>query len=203
MRTTTRRVRIRHRAAALAALALTLTITSCTGSDSGAGPVPSGPTTIFSAAPDPGAVTTRASIGVVAGRVGAAQRRRIKKVATRVVDGYLDGAYAGSYPRTDFSAAFTDFRTEARRDAERDLSLLTNADVGAQLASVTPTQRRLRVDVLAPGGRMSAATARFVLDYDTAGAQTRSMRVSGSLLLSNQRGAWKVFGYHVRPEVRR
>ncbi|MCY7396129.1 MAG: hypothetical protein LH468_08280 [Nocardioides sp.] len=189
----------------LAALCLCVAAVSCSGTDTDvdAGPDPDPPAETPTASASAAApVVTTASVGRVAGRVGTAKRQRVKTVATRIVDGYLDGAYAGTYPRTDFSAAFADFRAEARREAEQDLSLLTNADIGAQLTSASPTRRRLRIDVLAPRGRPSAATARFVLAFDTTGEVTRSMRVSGSLLLTRQRGAWKVFGYDVRPQVR-
>lgn len=210
MRRAMRRVRGGPSRAMLAGLALLLATASCSGTEPGPGATPgaapgaapSAPTSTATLA-GPAPEATRTSIGVVAGRLGAAKRQRIKKVATDIVEGYVDGAYAGSYPRTDFSAAFADFGAKTRRDARRDLSLLTNVDLGTRVSSVTPTRRRLRVDVLAPRGRPSGATARFVLDFDTTGEVTRSMRVSGSLLLSNQRGAWKVFGYDVRrPRVR-
>lgn len=202
--------RARSSAAATALLTgLVLAASSCSA-DPGGERVPAAtsepaPTTSApppaAAPPAAQAVPTRVSVGVVAGRLGTRKRAEVKQAVAAVVDRYLDGAWAGTYPRTDFSAAFADFRAPARRDAERDLSLLTNVDVGAQVSAVTPTRRRLRVDLLSPRGRSSAATARFALDLQATGEVTRSVRVRGSLLLSNQRGAWKVFGYDVRPEV--
>jgi len=186
--------------------------TSCssdTGSTPAPDPSPTLSTTPATTAPEPPAVSsqesavlpTRVSVGRVAGRLGTRKRAAVKQAVTAVVDRYLDGAWGGSYPRTDFSAALADFGAAARRDAERDLALLTNVELGSLDSSVSPTRRRLRIDVLSPRGRTSAATARFGLDLVATGEAPRSVQVRGSLLLSNQRGAWKVFGYDVRPEV--
>jgi len=147
-------------------------------------------------------VGTDITVGRVAGRLAPQKRQRLKRVAAEVVDGYLDGAFGGVYPRTDFSAAFADFRAGTRRRAEQDVARLTNAAIGAGLTSVVESRRRVRVDVLAPDGRLSAATVRFVLDLDTFGEVTQTMRVAGSLLVTNEQGAWKVFGYDVRAQVR-
>lgn len=151
------------------------------------------------AAPTAAPVVTRATVSEVAGRLDAGRRLAVKDDVGRVVDGYLDGAFvAGDYPREDFSAAFTDFRERAAATAAADLDLLTNHDIGAQTTAVSATRRRVRIDVLAPGGRPRAATARFVLDLDvTGGAAAGAQRVTGSLFLTRQRGAWKVFGYDV------
>lgn len=197
------------------AAALVLVAASCSSEpDSAPAPTPSAepPATATSAPAAPAVATptaaptaTQVSVGVVAGRLGSRKRAEVKQAVTAVVDRYVEGAWLGAYPRTDFTAAFADFRAPARRDARRDLSVLTLAELGTQVAAVTPTRRRLRIDVLAPRGRSSAATARLTLDLGTTGAAGEppgSVRVRGSLLLSNQRGAWKVFGYDLRPEVR-
>lgn len=186
---------------------LAFATSSCTGSGSeDPQPADSASAPAAPAAPAEGSgesdATTDTTVGRVAGRLSSEKRQRIKQVATDIADSYLDGAFGGGYPRTDFSAAFVDFRAGARRSADQDLSLLTNSDIGARVTSVAETKRRVRVDVLAPNGRLSAATVRFVLDLDTTGEIAQSMRVAGSLLLTNQQGAWKVFGYDVRPEVR-
>jgi hypothetical protein len=184
---------------------LVLATGSCTGSGARESPPAAGSTVASpTAAPATQApsATTDARVGAVAGRLGTGKRQQVVQETTAVTDHYLDGAFGGTYPRTDFTAAFADFRAATRRSAERELSLLTNVDVGARVTSVAETERRVRVDVLAPAGQPRAATVRFVLDLDTAGEVAQSMRVAGSLLLTKEKGTWKVFGYDVRPEVR-
>lgn len=149
----------------------------------------------------PTVMTTEVGIGHVAGRLGTDRRKAVKAAVSTVVDRYLDAAFvAGPWPRSDFSAAFADFRRGAAKDAAgRDLDLVTNHDLGPGLSAVTATKRRVRLDVLAPRGRAGAATAGFVVALDL--VPTGRQRIAGHLYLTREHGAWKVFGYEVRKEA--
>ena len=51
--------------------------------------------------------------------------------------------------------------------------------------------------MLAVKGKAQGVTARFTLDFDTAGELERSERVKGYLLLADEGDGWQVFGYDV------
>jgi hypothetical protein len=197
--------------AGLAAAGLALALAGCSGDDATpAAPAPSSPVSSASstpAAPVQETTPTRVGVGFVAGRLGSRKRAQVKADVTAVVDRYLDAAWvAGPWPRTDFSAAFADFRPGIAADAAgRDLGLLTHHDVGAAISGVVVDERRLRIDVLAPRGDVGAVTARVDLVLTStpvdAAAPPLTTTVSGSLYLTRSGQAWKVFGYDVREDT--
>jgi hypothetical protein len=183
-----------RRAAVVALAAILLAFTGCSGDDEpGAEPSPT-PT-----ASGPPPVETKATIGVVSGKLPDAERERLKKKVKAVVDDWLDAAYlAGDYPRSDFADAFPHFSKGAAREARRDGRLMSNEKVGRRVESVAATKRQLRIDVLAAGRKAVGVTGRFTLTMDLAGEVNRSEQVSGSLFLTRREGSWQVFGYDVK-----
>jgi hypothetical protein len=55
---------------------------------------------------------------------------------------------------------------------------------------------------MAAKGKAQGVTARFTLDFETAGDLQRHERVKGYLLLADEGDGWKVFGYSVIRSVR-
>lgn len=176
------------------ALVLVLGAGGCSGDDE-PDPAPAGQST------DQGEtfeIETRTTLGRVAGRLSRADRQRLPDAVTEVVQRWFDAAYVGGeFPRSDFKDAFPGFTRRAAAEARQDRDLMTNAAIGDQVDQVTPTKSRIRLDVLAPGGRASGATARFVLAFRTEGEVERRVQVRGRLLLTRENGAWRIFGYDV------
>lgn len=142
-------------------------------------------------------VVTTVHAGSVTGHLTKPRRRRAVSAVGHVVDGWFTASYlAGDYPRAGFPAAFAGFTDEAERQARRDRDVTSNAAVGDRIETVTATEREVRVDLLSSRGRPVTATARIRLRFRTQGAYTRTVRVTGRLLLRrNASGRWRVFGY--------
>ncbi|MCX6400110.1 MAG: hypothetical protein NTX33_09290 [Propionibacteriales bacterium] len=176
-----------------ALLALVLALTGCSGGDDD--PADKGGPAGDSAAD---AIATDARIVKVSGRLDAAAEEKVLTDVTEVMDRWIDGAYAGDYPRTDFDAAFEDFTKDAKALALTQTAILSNAEDGAELTGVELTQRLVRIDVLAPKGKVAGVTVRFRLALALAGAAERTDLVSGRLMLTPTKAGWKVFGFDVR-----
>jgi hypothetical protein len=184
-----------RRATAVAVVTAVLAVAGCSGDEDGdqEGAPPSPEAT----APAP-ALRTDAKFGVVTGKLDQATRASLKQKVTAVVDDWLTAAYLGSdYPRSDFTDAFPHFTARAAKLAERD-GLMSNAKLGDRIDTVEPTRSQLRIDVLAVRRQPVGVTARFALTMGLAGDINRSEKVSGRLLLTNDKGDWKVFGYDVQ-----
>ena len=192
----TRRDRSTGTALCAALLALTLALAGCSGGDDDPADKggPSGPSGASATEPIP----TDAQLGSVKGALSDAAAAEVLAQVTEVVDRWFDSAYAGDYPRSDFAAAFADFTKDAAALATRQQAILSNAEVGADLEAVEVTQRLVRVDVLAPKGRVAGATVRVRLGIAMTGGVERTDLVAGRLLLTPVKGAWKVFGFDVR-----
>ncbi len=184
-----------RRAAAVAVVTVVLVGSGCSGDDDGdqeSAPPSPGPT-----AP-PAALQTDAKLGVISGKLDRAKRENLKKKVTGVVDDWLAAAYVGGdYPRSDFADAFPHFTTRAAKIAEHD-GLMSNAKLGDRIDTVEPISSRLRIDVLAVRRQPVGVTAKFALTMNLAGDLNRSEKVSGRLMLTNDKGDWKVFGYDVQ-----
>ena len=99
--------------------------------------------------PAPG-IPTKSTIGFVKGKLKRDRREQLRLRVTKAVDTWIDAAYvAGDYPRNDFSDAFKAFSKGAAALAKRDKGLMSNAEVGDRVDTVTAKARRLRIDVLA------------------------------------------------------
>jgi len=142
-------------------------------------------------------VVTDSGIGKVRGPLSRPRRAEVVRDVTAVVDAWSNRAYGGSYPRTDFDDAFTAFTPYARALALRKSSLLSNAGAGGELEAATIARRVVRVDVLAPRGRVAGATARVRIVLDLSGPADRREVVTGRLLLSPTAKGWRVFGFDV------
>jgi hypothetical protein len=153
--------------------------------------------TTSSATPEERPITTKATVGRVIGKLGEQQKTAMKADVAAVVDEFFDNAYLGEFPRTSFDQAYASFTQGAREDAERDADLLSNVEIADQIDLATGTKRRVALDVLAVKGKAQGVTARFTLDFVTAGELERTERVKGYLLLADEGEGWKVFGYDV------
>lgn len=149
-----------------------------------------------SAAPRP--VATKVSVVNVVGKLPRSTRQRVQRHVGKVVDGWFKAAYVGGdYPRRDFSDAFPGFTAGARAEAHRDRALMTNQPLGQHIDGVTPTQKLVWLDVLAPHHHAAAVTARFRLAFSTSGHARRHVEVRGRLFLAPSPHGWRVFGYDV------
>lgn len=185
---------VRARVATVLAVAIALLGSACSGDEKAAEERPEPPGADLVAQ-----VPLEARFGVLAGKLPASRRTSIARQVGAVVDGWFEAAYlGGDYPRTDFADAFPGFTAGAARLARRDRALLSNASVGGRVEEVTVTSRTVRVDVLAPKGRVAGATARFRLDFTTEGTFARRVVVHGRLMLTHGRTGWRVFAYDVR-----
>lgn len=142
-------------------------------------------------------VVTDSGVGKVRGRLTAARRAEAVRGVTAIVDGWSTRAYGGDYPRTDFADAFAAFTPRARALALKQTSLLSNAAAGGEPEVVTIARRVVRVDVLAPRGRLAGATARIRIVLDLSGPTDRREVVAGRLLLTPTAEGWRVFGFDV------
>ena len=144
-------------------------------------------------------ISTKATIGFVKGRLKPARQKQLRIRVTKAIDEWIDAAYvAGDYPRNDFSDAFTSFSKGAAALAKRDKGLMSNADVGDRVDTVTAKARRLRIDVLADEGKAAGVTARVVLLLELDGEVQRTDRIAGRLFLGYGGSNWQVFGYDVK-----
>ncbi|WP_457205795.1 hypothetical protein [Nocardioides sp. P5_C9_2] len=182
-------------------LALALATSACSSSGAAHGPV-SGTTetatTTSVAGPAP--LTTRADIGTVVGKLPGTRRRAVRREVTEVLDRWWDAAYVGgTYPRTAF-VSYPGFTPGATRRASYDRDLMSNADIGHRVASVTPLMRRARLDLLSVDRRVRSVTARFDLRMRVAlddGAPSRRLQVRGRVFLTRRPAGWRIFGYDV------
>lgn len=181
--------------AAAVLLPLTLLV-GCTGDDEAPEPESDGNGTSETAEPR---VPTSATLGKVAGQLGKKQRRETRQSVTKAVDRWLDAAYVtGDYPRQGFDGAFPGFTQRAASLARQQRGAMSNATIGDRVDGVEVKQRKVAVDVLAPGGKPAGATARVLLVMRFSGDLERTDRVRGRLLLTPSSKGWKVFGFDVR-----
>lgn len=173
----------------------------CSGDDDSEPPEGKTPAETPAATPTERPITTKATVGRVIGKLGEKQKQKMKADVSEVVDEFFDNAYLGDFPRTSFTKAYASFTQGAREDAERDADLLSNVEIADQIDQATGTKRRVALDVLAVKGKAQGVTARFTLDFETAGDLERRERVKGYLLLADEGDGWKVFGYDVLRSV--
>lgn len=169
-----------------------LLLGGCSGGDAEPSPAPGS----ASSAEDV-RVVTESGIGKVRGSLGAARRAEVVRGVTALVDAWSNQAYGGDHPRADVGGAFAAFTPYARELAMRKTSLLSNAAVGGDLEAVTIARRVVRVDVLAPRGKVAGATARIRIVLDLSGATERREVVTGRLLLTPSAKGWRVFGFDI------
>ena len=185
----------------LLVLALAVTLAACSGdsSDPSAGPGDPGTSEGAGATDAPAPpVETEAAMGRVTGQLPQEKRSKVRDQVAHAVDAWFDAAYVGGdYPRDDFADAWPGFTTGAQAEARGDKALMSNQDIGADIAGVAATARKVTVDVLAVKGKPSGATARFVLKFRTDGDVQRKVEVRGRLFLTPEADGWHIFGYDV------
>lgn len=183
-------------------LVLVLGLAGCSGGDEeddpGAGPSGSG------TAAEPRGTPSRVEVGEVAGKLPKGPARDVAADVARVVDRWLDAAYvAGDYPRSRFGDAVPGFTKDAAALARRQPDLMSNQAVGDRVDAVTATRRVIRVDVLAPKGKASGATAHVNLIIDMEGDVERTDQIRGRVVLTRSDGGWRMFGFDIeRGEVK-
>ena len=187
-------------------MVLVLAAAGCSSDDPSDRPATGGTeTAVTTSVAGPAPVTTRTEIGTVVGRLPGPRRKAVRLQVTDVLDRWWDAAYVGgAYPRTDFRR-YPGFTPGAARRATYDRDLMSNADIGERVTSVTPLMRKARLDLLAVDRRARSVTARFdlrmrvTLAGTDAGqpARTRRLQVRGRVFLTRQPAGWRVFGYDV------
>jgi hypothetical protein len=183
-------------------LGLVLGLAGCSGGDEeddpDAGPSGSGTAT------EPRGMPSRVEVGEVAGKLPKGPAREVAADVAQVVDRWLDAAYvAGAYPRSRFGDAFPGFTKDAAALAGRQPGLMSNQAVGDKVDAVTATRRVIRVDVLAPKGKASGATAHVNLIIDLEGDVERTDQIRGRVVLTRADGGWRMFGFDIeRGEVK-
>lgn len=189
----------------LLALVLGVFLGGCSGDDASDDGAPEpGEAAVQSSArglPD-GTRRTTVGVGEIAGRLSRRDRALVRDQVGRVVDRWWRAAWlAPDYPTTRIKAPFPGFTPAAERWARRDAGTMTAAGISRRIGGVVPRKRTVTVDVLAPGGRPAAATARFRLDLATWDRRLAErigvMRVSGRLFLTPAGRRWQVFGFDV------
>lgn len=149
------------------------------------------------------APSTQAEVKKVVGKLTSGGRGRLLRQIVPVVDRWWEAAYlGGTWPRTSFRDAFPGFTQGATKEARRDKDLLSNADIGATVTGVTATKRDVRLDVIAPSGRVAGVTARIALDFETTGESPHLVSVRGRVFLTRKEATWRIFGYDVRKAVK-
>ena len=144
-------------AGVLLVLALAVTLAACSGdsSDPSAGPGDPGTSEGAGATDAPAPpVETEAAMGRVTGQLPQEKRSKVRDQVAHAVDAWFDAAYVGGdYPRDDFADAWPGFTTGAQAEAQGDKALMSNQDIGADIAGVEATARKVTVDVLAVKGK--------------------------------------------------
>lgn len=183
----------------LLAVTLSLGLVGCSGDDD---PEEKSPTSEPTVAPD--GIETEVEVGAVAGKLAKRPAQEAAAEVAAVVDDWIDAAYVGGeYPRSDFGDAYPGFTKGAAGLASKQSGLMSNQDVGEDVEAVTATRRVVRVDLLAPKGKVAAATAHVNLVMDLEGDPARTDQVRGRLLLTRKGGDWRIFGFDVeRGEAR-
>jgi hypothetical protein len=143
------------------------------------------------------AMSARAAVATVTGRLGAARRDALADSVTSVVDGWLNAAYLGDFPRSDYSGAFAGFTTGAAAQAKRNLALMSNAEISSRIDTATATRRSISLDVLSIAQKPVGVTATVDLVFETTGAVTGPQEVTGTLDLTPDGDGWKIFGFAI------
>lgn len=153
-------------------------------------------------APAARAVPVSSRVEYVSGAVAAADKASTRKQLARMTDAWWEAAFlSGTYPRSSFPAAFPAFTRAAEERARKDKQLLSNADIGQKVSSVTATRKEVVVDLLGAGGRARGATVRFELEMSVEGEVSGPVLLSGRLLASRIGGQWRFFGYDVKKDT--
>lgn len=170
-------------------LACVLPLTACTG-DSDDPPPSDGPESValeLSLGPGADDLTTEARDDLQ-NEVGAV-------LTTYVVEGFL-----GDYPRDDFVSALDSFTSGVADDAAEDLDLISGAGFEGNPDEVVATQLSASISTFAPGGKVVGVTAMVDFAFDvTEGSTIREEARHGRLMLTTENGAWKIFGFALKP----
>jgi hypothetical protein len=151
----------------------------------------------------------------VSGGLGPARKKEVAARARRALEAYVRAAYldgVGAGTGTDkggtatrstrqggtAAGAFAAFTPDTARQARRDEDLLTSAGFG-DVTKVEPVEATALLSVLAPKGRVVGATARTTLRFEVTDGDgnTHQQDVHGRLMLTQEQGRWRIFGYEL------
>jgi hypothetical protein len=143
-------------------------------------------------------VALEVRIASCAGRADEDARSALESGIGDTLSSYVVAGFLGDYPREDFVSSFEVFTSGAARDAAGDIDVLTAADY-QDAERVDATRLRARISCLAPGGKVTGATAHVELDFaaDEGGPEPTPFTLSGRFLLVPGPRGWSVFGYDV------
>lgn len=182
-------------------LCLVVALSGCSGSEEAAKTSSGTPSETSAAQGEESAAdpVRKVRIGTIAGRVPPPKRRRAARQVVRLVDHWVERAYAGPQPRgtAAYRKAFARFTPGATRRAWTRRGITSNARLGGGEREVRLVRRVLALDLLGNArGRPAAGTARVRVVLTDPRTERRHL-VTGRLLLSNGARGWRVFGFDV------
>jgi hypothetical protein len=177
-------------AAAATAAQLAGALTACTHADTkkDAGVAPNPPEATASTA------TLNVKVARVAGTLRKPARTKLADSVKATLQEYVDDAFLGDYPRSDFADAFSSFTAGAAKQARKDTDLVSAAPYKASQA-VDAQKLAAELTVFSPGGTPAGVTAKVRFGFDVDGTP---VTYAGRLLLTKEKGAWRIFGYDLR-----
>lgn len=189
--------------AVLVALVLALTAAGCSGDDQSSSEpdeTRSSETRTAEKSLPQGLRHSTIEIGQVAGSLSRPERRRLVADVGGTVDRWFDRAWL-SAPLGKKVDPFPAFTPAAERQARKERQVTTVRAVERPLGGVVPRTRGIRLDVLAPGGRPHAVTARIHLGLAAYDKKLERLEgrvvVTGRLMMARVGKRWMVFGYDV------
>lgn len=193
------RARARSRlCAVLATVALALALGGCSGDDERSGePSPPDSSPTEKTLPQ-GNTRSVVQVGQVAGSLSKRDRKRVVADVGDLVDRWFQRAWLAA-PLGKDAQPFPGFTPAAQRKARAEREVTTARAIDRPLGGVVPRTRGVRLDVLAPGGRPEAVTARVHLGLAAYDRELERLDgrvvVSGRLMIAPVGKDWKVFGY--------
>jgi hypothetical protein len=179
------RRRVRAATSVTAAIMATTLTGGCTAEPAGTPP------------PESGSVPLRITTVTGGGAISQDDRVEAEAAVADLLTDYVVAGFLGDYPRVGFVQSFEAFTSGLTPKAARDVEQLTASRFG-DAESVRATRLDARLSFLARDGDVLGATASvdFAFEARVEGEQ-RSLGVDGRLMLVEEDGVWRVFGYDV------
>jgi hypothetical protein len=149
----------------------------------------------------PDSVALELSLGPGAEGLSTEARDALQNDVGAVLSTYVVEGFLGDYPRDDFVSVLDSFTTDLQPEAARDLEQITGASF-ADATDVLATRLVARISTFAPGRAAVGVSASVDFAFDvTEDDTTREETLRGRLMLVQEGGDWKIFGYRVHPVV--
>jgi len=131
------------------------------------------------------------------GKLTSDQRADVESEVAEVLTDYVVSGFLGDYPRTGFVQSFESFTSGLTRSAARDVESLTAAPY-ADAESVRATRLDTRLSFLVDEGVVVGTTAHVDFVFEaTVDGEVTPLELAGRLMLVDEDGIWRVFGYDV------